>query len=110
MNCRFINLKAISKSILKTTFFLSRGHSIKQQKTCEAGSAPILVPGQGHFVTSHLGDNLASVTRATKVSTIWVDQFDQLPDIFKEVSIFVVWLGCVGSPEIGRRNGIENQS
>ena len=49
--------------------------------------------GQGHFVTSHLGDNMASVTWATKVSTKWVDQIDQLTDIFEEVSIFVVWLG-----------------
>ena len=49
--------------------------------------------GRGHFVTSHLGDNMASVTWATKVSTKWVDQIDQLTDIFKEVSIFVVWLG-----------------
>ena len=48
--------------------------------------------GQGHFVTSHLGDNMASVTWATKVSTKWVDQIDQLTDIFKEVSIFVVRL------------------
>ena len=49
--------------------------------------------GQGHFVTSHSGDNMASVTWATKVSTKWVDQIDQLTDIFEEVSIFVVWLG-----------------
>ena len=49
--------------------------------------------GQGHFVTSHLGDNMASVTWATKVSTKWVDQIGQLTDILKEVSIFVVWLG-----------------
>ena len=49
--------------------------------------------GQGHFVTSHLGDNMASVTWATKVSTKWVDQIDQLTDIFKEGIIFVVWLG-----------------
>ena len=49
--------------------------------------------GQGHFVTSHLGDNMASVTWATKVSTKWVDQIDQLTYTFKEVSIFVVWLG-----------------
>ena len=49
--------------------------------------------GQGHFVTSHLGDNMASVTWATKVSTKWVDQIDPLTDIFEEVSIFVVWLG-----------------
>ena len=48
--------------------------------------------GQGQFVTSHLGDNMASVTWATKVSTKWVDQIDQLTDIFKEVSLFVVWL------------------
>ena len=32
--------------------------------------------GQGHFVTSHLGDNMASVTWATKVSTKWVDQIE----------------------------------
>ena len=49
--------------------------------------------GQGHFVTSQLGDNMASISWATKVSTKWVDQIDQLTDIFKEVSIFVVWLG-----------------
>ena len=49
--------------------------------------------GQGHFVTSHLGDDKASVTWATKVSTKWVDQIDQLTDIFEEVSIFVVWIG-----------------
>ena len=49
--------------------------------------------GQGHFVTSHLGDNMASVTWVTKVSTKWVDQIDQLTDITKEVSLFVVWLG-----------------
>ena len=50
----------------------------------------IYMGGQGQFVTSHLGDNMASVTWATKVSTKWVDQ---LTDIFKEVSIFVVRLG-----------------
>ena len=49
--------------------------------------------GQGHFVTSHLGDNMASVTWATKVLTKWVDQIDQLTDIFRGVSIFVLWLG-----------------
>ena len=49
--------------------------------------------GQGHFVTCHLGDKMASVTWATKVSTKWVDQIDQLTDIIEEVSIFVVWLG-----------------
>ena len=49
--------------------------------------------GQGHFVTSHLGDNMASVTWATQGSTKWVDQIDQLTDIFEEVSVFVVWLG-----------------
>ena len=49
--------------------------------------------GQGHFVTGHLGDNMASVTWATKVSTKWVDQIDQLPGIFEEINIFVVWLG-----------------
>ena len=49
--------------------------------------------GQGHFVTSHLGVNMASVTWATEVSTKWVDQIEQLTDIFEEVSIFVVWLG-----------------
>ena len=49
--------------------------------------------GQGHFFTSHLGNNMASVTWATKVSTNWVDQIDQLTDIFEGVSIFVVWLG-----------------
>ena len=36
---------------------------------------------------------MASVTWATKVSTKWVDQFDQLTDIFEEVSTFVEWLG-----------------
>ena len=49
--------------------------------------------GQRHFVTSHLGDKMASVTWARKVSTRRADQIDQLTDIFKEVSIFVVWLG-----------------
>ena len=48
---------------------------------------------QGNFVTSHLGDNMASVTWATKVSTKCVDQIDQLTNIFKEVSMFVVYLG-----------------
>ena len=48
--------------------------------------------GQGHFVTSHLGDNMASVAWATKVSTKWVDQIDRIT-IFKEISMFVVWLG-----------------
>ena len=38
-----------------------------------------------------MGDNMASVTWETKVSTKWVDQIDQLTDIVKEVSIFVVW-------------------
>ena len=52
-----------------------------------------LETGQGHFVTNHLGDNMASVTWATKVSTKWGDQIDQLTDIFEEVSMFVVWLG-----------------
>ena len=37
--------------------------------------------------------NMASVTRATKVSTKWVDQIDQLIDKFEEVTIFVLWLG-----------------
>ena len=55
--------------------------------------------GQGHFVTSYLGDNMASVTWATKVSTKWVDQIDQLTDIFEE-----------GWAEKGRRNGTEIQS
>ena len=54
---------------------------------------PTFIAGQGHFVTSHLGNNMASVTWATKVSTKWVDEGDQLTDIFKEVSLFVVWLG-----------------
>ena len=49
--------------------------------------------GPGHFVNSRLGDNMASVTWATKVSTKWVDQIDQLTDIFEEVSNFVAWLG-----------------
>ena len=49
--------------------------------------------GQGHFVTSRLGDIMASVTWVTKVSTKWVDQIDELPDIFEEVSIVVVRLG-----------------
>ena len=48
----------------------------------------LTVTGQGHFVTSHLGDNMASATWATKVSTKWVDQIDQLTDIFEEVSLF----------------------
>ena len=48
---------------------------------------------QGHFVTSHLGDNMVSVTWATKMSTKWVDLFDELTDIVKEVSLFVLWLG-----------------
>ena len=46
--------------------------------------------GQGHFVTSHLGDNMESVTWATKVSTKWVDQIDQLTGTFEEVTIFDV--------------------
>ena len=41
--------------------------------------------GQGHFVTSHLDDNMASVTWATKVLTEWVDQIDQITDIVEEV-------------------------
>ena len=53
----------------------------------------LLQKGQGHFVNSHLGMNMASVTWATKVLTKWVDQIDELTDIFEEVSIFVVWLG-----------------
>ena len=48
-----------------------------------------LPQGQGHFVTSHSGDNMASVTWATKVLTNWVDQIEQLTDIFEEVSMFV---------------------
>ena len=56
-------------------------------------SATDVLTGQGHFVTSHLGDNMASVTWATKVSTKWVDQIDQLLGIFEEINIFVVWLG-----------------
>ena len=39
--------------------------------------------GQGHFVTSHLGENMASITWATKVSTKWVDQIDQLTYIWR---------------------------
>ena len=58
---------------------------------------PVQLLGQGHFVISHLGDNMASVTWATKVSTKWVDQIDRFTDIFKEVSIFVVWLGRFAS-------------
>ena len=42
--------------------------------------------GRGHFFTSHFGNNLASVTWATKVSTKWVDQIDHLTDIFKGVT------------------------
>ena len=64
--------------------------------TTDDNMAPLQWPlgrGQGHFVTSHLGDNMASVIWATKVSTKWVDQIDQLTDIFKEVNIFLVWLG-----------------
>ena len=49
--------------------------------------------GQKHIVTSHLGDNMGSVTSATKMSTKWFDQIDQLTDIFEDASIFVVWLG-----------------
>ena len=49
--------------------------------------------GQGHLVTSHFSDSMASVTWATKVSTKYVDQIDQIIDIIKEVSIFAVWLG-----------------
>ena len=40
MNCRFIELKAFLKSIVKITFSLSWGLSIKQRKTCKANSAP----------------------------------------------------------------------
>ena len=58
-----------------------------------ANSSQLVIMGQEHFVTSHLGDNMRSVTWATKVSTKWVDQIDQLTDILKEVIIFVVWLG-----------------
>ena len=36
---------------------------------------------------------MASVTWATKVSTKWANQIDQLTDIFKEVILFVVLLG-----------------
>ena len=46
---------------------------------------PLSPEGQGH-----LGDNMASVTWATKVSTEWVDQLNH---IFEEVSIFDLWLG-----------------
>ena len=53
----------------------------------------MLLPGQGHFITGHLGNNMASVTWATKVSTKSVDQIDQLTDIFEKVTIFVEWLG-----------------
>ena len=53
----------------------------------------VFAEGQGLFVTSHLGEKMASVTWATEVSTKWVDQIDQLTDIFEEVSIFVEWLG-----------------
>ena len=49
------------------------------------------ISGQGNFVTSHFGDNMASVTWATTVSSEWVDQIDELPDIFEEVSIFGVY-------------------
>ena len=62
------------------------GHSL-------LGFMHVVTVGQGHFVTSHLGDNMASVTWATKVSTKWVDQIDPLTDIFEGVTIFVVWLG-----------------
>ena len=53
--------------------------------------------GQGHFVTSNMGGNMASITWATKVSTKWVDQIDQLTDMFEEVSTFDVWL-CHSAP------------
>ena len=56
------------------------------------GISGVCTLGQRHFVTSHFGDNMASVTWATKVSTEWPDQIDQLTDIFKEVSLFVEWL------------------
>ena len=61
--------------------------------TCLQCSNRVDCTGQGHFVTSHLGDNMASVLWPTKVSIKWVDQIDQSTDIFEEVSIFVVWLG-----------------
>ena len=40
-----------------------------------------------------LSANRYNLFGAAKVSTKWVDQIDQLTDIFKEVSICVVWLG-----------------
>ena len=61
--------------------------------------------GQKHF--SKLGDNMASVTWATKVSTNWVDQIDQLTDIFEEDSIFVVWLGGVYAFDLAAAGLIE---
>ena len=77
--------KVLSPQSLKSCFFLFIGrfccvfdqHLEKVQK------------GQGHLVTSHLGDNMASVTWATKVSTKWVDQIDQLTNLFEGVSILL---------------------
>ena len=80
---------------LERLFSLCR-HSrnyLQCRMTVEKHSRNLFFRGQGHFVTIHLGDNMASVTWATKVSTKWVDQIDQLTDIFEEVSIFVVRLG-----------------
>ena len=61
--------------------------------SCEQPLDYIALVGQDHFVTSFLGDNMASVTWATKVLTKWVDQIDQSSDIFEEVTKFVKWLG-----------------
>ena len=44
MNCRFIELKAFSKSIFKILFLFGWGRSIKQRKTCEVNSPHFFVP------------------------------------------------------------------
>ena len=47
------------------------------------------------------------------MSTKWVDQVNQLTDIFKEVSIFVVWLGrfaSSASSNISREKGEKSHS
>ena len=66
--------------------------------------------GSGTFCHQPFGQQFGVGHMGNKVSTKWVDQIDQITDIFKEVSIFVVLLGRFGWAEIGRRNGIENQS
>ena len=76
MSCRFIELKAFSKSIFKITFSLGWGLSIKQRKTCEAKSAPLLVPtptcrfpylawrDSKTWYPAHFADNLRKVLPA----------------------------------------------